>query len=990
MKSDRSVIAPSVIDVNKFPLRWTRQYSKTTPKGAASATTDIANIADIIYCLDFSGSQTRYSYNQLVDLNAKFPQIGVYPFGSEDHAHSLNTLTTLNGLFRTWITPKTSEAYGFSFPFPTSPLFIRQMFHDIPKDRPIQLVFNGDGAFSYSQVCPTFIEIVREAKRLGYFNNIVSFTILFSENTSPGTRRVLEPQLKEILVSSDSLMKFECIQLRRGSAEMSNRFSTLRAKNIKIPDGFLKFDNQLYHRLLTPQSLAEIFKHTPTLIQKYTQRMITIFMDTPGVLISPSNIAGKIYKALIALIQFNNDQFAIKLYFLNEISRIKDIHDSQYDTRQRVYENFRKADESNKLLMVARLVDQYSGLFISLRRDSATDIGAELTQFGAAIRDGSHYQMCAYLTKLYNEHSDSTMVTNSDTGFPILKDDASEQDKIYSFGLIANLFGFDKTTIGNSTLIVIAMFCLTNEYFDNDYVKHLAELYLFSTTNFEKINSMLYSSPTEFQNHMFSAPFSMLIYNTIRTFSSRFIAKGFTTDQLNSITKVYKVICKMTRSHPHSYSLNYRVKDYDFKTGDIYLLSNKSWEDAGKTIPFPTMPCIGYIGVMTRSDIFRGDKSNKVKFQYFEGGNDDYIHLDRKYLIRFSTNHTDEQFQAIKDLQSTLWDDYKRGCPSPNTYEQNFQNILHILGDSYNTDVQAKDTYTGVFKIDGDTTRSILNFNSPTNRTGIPSFIKKIHVLAWSKLPIETYGNTPIRPVTVNIPLTNGYTQPYTLTTEDSHAICKDFDCKVAATYTGRECSCGCEMMIRPGVDHVRLSCDHRIIKPCHTRYIETTVQDINSDNIRLDVSRCSMGCVECIQDAIHLSDGSSIRREDISGEIMAASATNFIGVCDKCVKLFIRGPRNCGGAHTLPTTCHICSPQKAWKCRECDIFHEHIAGCRWMKCCARFPEFDVECLEHCDHCKYIDGVLIAKGCGATYKMEDGEVQDEGRGAARSDGSYHY
>jgi hypothetical protein len=734
----------SVIEINETPLRFTRTYSKERKNDSSSPST----IADAILCLDFSGSQSKYTFEQLKHLNRTFSHIGVYPFGSDDSSLPLNKLTTLGQLFKEYIQPNIIPRFGFCFPWMTSPLFCRNMFRVIPKDRPIQLVFNGDGDFSSSRYCSqTFIDIVREAKELGYFTNIVSFTIMFSENTPPYTRNLLEPQLTEILTSSDSLMAIECKTLTQSNTAMEEHFRTLCAENIMIPDGYLKFGNELYHKLLTPQSITAILKERPILIPKYTQHILKIFLKTPIVLISESNIVGKIYKALIALKQFNKDQFAIQLYFLDELSQIKNIRDREYDTRQRVYANFRKADTSNKLLMVARLKDKYSGQCILLQRDSKVDMSRELIRFGEAIRDGSHYKMCSYLTGLYNEHSYFTMdTTSSRRGFPVLKDDATQQDKIYSFGLIANLFGFDDITIGNSSLIVIAMMFLTNEYFDNDYISSIAELYLFS--NFEKINTMLYISPSVFQNYMFSAPFSMLISNTIRTYKTRFISEGFTIEQLTRITTLYKVICKMVRSYPYLYSLPYRIQAFDFKLDDIYLISNTSWSDKDKEIPFPSMPCIGYIDTKSSSDTFCGCADNKVKFQYFEGDDNDCMYLDPKYLIRFSTNHTPEQFEAIKQLQTTLWNDYLSGRPSTDTYEQNFQKIVDILGDSYNTDIQTPDIYTGTFEIDCDTTRAILNFNSPINSSGLATFIKKEYILAWEKHPIETFGHVPFPHVT--------------------------------------------------------------------------------------------------------------------------------------------------------------------------------------------------------------------------------------------------
>jgi len=215
----------------------------------------------------------------------------------------------------------------------------------------------------------------------------------------------------------------------------------------------------------------------------------------------------------------------------------------------------------------------------------------------------------------------------------------------------------------------------------------------------------------------------------------------------------------------------------------------------------------------------------------------------------------------------------------------------------------------------------------------------------------------------------------------------KDFDRKVSAEYIGSECACGCGEIIQTGVVHVTLACRCRFITDCHEKFLKSTIQD--KQNIKLDVSDCPMGCVECLQDTIRTTDGHVFPRSSISSTLVAESSGNFIGVCNKCNVLFSRGPRVCAELHGLPNICPPCSPQSSWPCRECDLMHQHSGGCRHMKCCPRYPAFDDErCDEYCDHKQIIDGVLIAKGCGAKYKMDDGEVQDLGEGASVSDGSY--
>jgi hypothetical protein len=437
----------------------------------------------------------------------------------------------------------------------------------------------------------------------------------------------------------------------------------------------------------------------------------------------------------------------------------------------------------------------------------------------------------------------------------------------------------------------------------------------------------------------------------------------------------------MSLSATHTYDFSYTLRDYDYKEGDMYLIKRSSWSDSGKECPHPQQVCVCYIDAQSSNSYFG---KGKIKFQYFEGGDKDFFHIHPKYLIRFSTKHTPEQFEAVKEFQSQQWDEFLAGNPSTNTYQENLQIIIGLLGSSYSSDVDVKDTYTGTYTISNSIMRDILSFTSDA----APTFLKRDNIKYWASKPITMFDNEEIHPIGLNITLANGFVQEYQLTLEDVYAMQKDFDRKVSAEYIGSECACGCGEIIQTGVVHVTLACGCRFITDCHEKFLKSTIQD--KQNIKLDVSDCPMGCVECLQDTIRTTDGHVFPRSSISSTLVAESSGNFIGVCNKCNVLFSRGPRVCAELHGLPNICPPCSPQSSWPCRECDLMHQHSGGCRHMKCCPRYPAFDDErCDEYCDHKQIIDGVLIAKGCGAKYKMDDGEVQDLGEGAAVSDGSYY-
>ena len=517
----------------------------------------VSDVAYILMGLDFSGSQNNFTYNQAVELNKKYGYTSVHPFGG-NHSDALNKTTTLNKLFSEYITPRTEEGYGFSFPWATYTDFIKTMFEGMPTDRPVQLVISGDGNFNASK--QSFIEIVEEMMAFGRFRNVVSFTIMFSNNASETTRTTLTTKLEKILTGTDSLMKFSTHHLSLNKGDMVAVFDTLNETNVTIPTDYLKFGDELYHKWLTPSSIATIMKEKQTLIPKYIQKIISTFDTMPLVLSSESNITRKIYKALVSLKGFKNDTFNIQLYFLNAMSTLNDRIDSKKDLRNRIYKSFKLPDESTTLLMIARLQDKYSGEYLTMT-DVDPSVLKTLSEFMDIMSDGSHFKLGLFLRSIFNEHSTSRVVTSS-TGFPKLMDSASIDDKIYSFNLIGSLFGHE-VTISNSSLLVFAMFFLTNENVSDPYLLELSEFFLFA--NVDKMRSLLYTDDGEFQPYVFSSFFARIMNHTIVLYKSKFMESGFSEDELTTLQTHYRAICKMSLSATHTYDFSYTLHDYDIK-----------------------------------------------------------------------------------------------------------------------------------------------------------------------------------------------------------------------------------------------------------------------------------------------------------------------------------------------------------------------------------------------------------------------------------------
>ena len=155
------------------------------------------------------------------------------------------------------------------------------------------------------------------------------------------------------------------------------------------------------------------------------------------------------------------------------------------------------------------------------------------------------------------------------------------------------------------------------------------------------------------------------------------------------------------------------------------------------------------------------------------------------------------------------------------------------------------------------------------------------------------------------------------------------------------------------------------------------------------------MGCSSCISPLIRFNDYTVLITANITDEIVNASASNIVGRCISCCDYFVRGPRDCATAHTLPTQCMECLPKRFWTCpgrmadgSPCSVMTEHGGGCRMMQCCPVRDGWDDPCPPGCTHTLKIGGNIIAIGCGHRYKMDDGLEQDDG--TAVSDGSVFY
>jgi hypothetical protein len=231
----------------------------------------------------------------------------------------------------------------------------------------------------------------------------------------------------------------------------------------------------------------------------------------------------------------------------------------------------------------------------------------------------------------------------------------------------------------------------------------------------------------------------------------------------------------------------------------------------------------------------------------------------------------------------------------------------------------------------------------------------------------------------------------YNLTLSDIEGIISDFTRQFSILRSGTECDCGCEFSVGPGTKFVAPGCGHKYSESCYTVWRASSRQDPR--DIHLNASDCPMGCVSCLQDPIEMESGRRLWRSDLSDAVVAASSSNCIAMCSACTLPNIIYPRSCS-THMEDDTmrCEACSDQSYWKCptEGCELRHEHVRGCRWLRCCPVHTSFDVPCPGNCKFTLIGEfGNEIARGCGQEYKMKDGLVQDGGAGAAASDGSYY-
>ena len=1005
--------------VNSNPLRFFKKNpSKSSSGGASGGASGRASSGAIwkYVFFDFSGSMNEYSMRQLVNLFNSLEKIMIFPFGGTISSgytgrspstwrywleRNANKWIDLNILMTVW-----NDNFNKRTDWGTLPtMFVWATHTDLidiglqtlpTTGSTIDVIFVGDGAFSDRN----FISHVSKAARNGSLKNVSSFTFLGANNISPGTKITLDRELKRILTTSSSAIKWNSSTLLHGPDELTNKITAIKSSGIVIPPGWLFFDAgsapQLFHEKLTPMSISKILIAHGGLVCDYIDYLVRVFRDTPIMFTREDNIASKIYQGLKILKAFNNDEFNIKKCLFDRISKA-----NTTPSHKAAFKILSTADSSAEKLFIEQMRDRFTGEFYRIVTDSG---GAAFspTQIDAAMRDMSYTTFIRLLDNSFCEASTDTIIKTTDFGFPVIAESSDwESNAIMSMRMIPFLLGQEGRLIGGNFKMVSAMYLLTSEYMDEPYIRRVAEAFIFSAANRPTIRDLIYTATGEFQDNIYSTAFARVIFHFCQIYSDRIGDLGIDFD---AIKNIYVAICKISSGRSFTHNITITKEAYEFEVGDIVLISPDSWLATGGVCPYPEMVNLARITDPNPKE--RNFRKGSYRLRFLEGDSMDFTYVDASFMVKLAGKDELDAgvIKTIRKFQRDMWlkwlhfpdrredsDDGKETNRDGSliTFKQNLHAIMRMIDPRHSLEVTAKKLIT-------------MKLEAPKNiigtLTGIPmsgKITKTLIEATRASLGVSPdimgfISTTPVDELTIK----DEYgIFSHIIDESDIADMVERFNLLVSAKSAGYECACGCEAIIRPGVIFESPGCGHHYIPRCLKVYKDSCIQD--PMNITFGVSECPIGCQSCISPLIRLNDHTVIITSNMDDSLVNSSATNIIGRCVSCYDYFVRGPRDCSLTHTLPTQCTECLPKQFWQCpgtrsdgTRCSVMTEHGGGCRMMQCCPIRNGWDDPCPDGCTHTQKVDGHVIAIGCGARYKMEDGLKQDDG--TAVSDGSHFY
>ena len=1008
----------SYSEVNSAPFRFFKKNPKVSSTGRP-------NTKFVFY--DFSGSMTAHSKEQFLYFCKHYPDALIMPFGlsswpgSRFHKADMRWREWLefksgewikaHELWRTWDDKKrVIDKWGDGahqvyerdetfFPWGTYTTAIEKGLSLLPKSGSmIDLVFVGDGSFSDGN---KFISIMSEAGAAGFLKKVENFSFLLAHNASQATRDKLTPLIQTTLTASNSKINYIPDILHMHPGHLCDVIKTVKSSGVDVPDGWLFFDcgrgPQIFHSNLTPASISEILKANGGLVSDYIDYLVRIFRDTPVVFTSENNIASKIFQALKTLKHYNSDMFGIQRSLFDRFSRA-----NTTPLHNKAFKMLRTADTTAEKLFMEQMVSDFSGEFYQILN---TEGGSPFssTDLDDALRDMSFTTFIKLLDNSFSESSTDRLVKTSSGGFPVIRDCVDWNTKaIKSMRMIPFMLGQEGRLISGNFIMVAAMYILTSEEITEPYIRRVAETFIFSEENKSKLKSLIYKDGgSEFQDNIYSSSFARVIYHFYQIYSDRLSDLEI---DFSMIKDIYVAICNILVRKNYKTTIKIKALGYNFRVGDFVLIEPVSWETSGKPCPYVEMVNLAVITDPNPKE--RNFRKGAYRLRFLEGDSKDFTYVTAEFMSKIANAEdvTKEIRTAIRAFQRNMWlkwlhypdrrDDSDDGKElnadgSIVTFEQNLHCIMRMLNPRHSLELMEREE----LEMELPVPKIIIELI-----TGIPHFVK-ISKAVIESVRLGLNVDVNIRAICDSIPpsdkrLTDEFhTFNHMIDVSDLETIYADFSRRCSIKCAGHECACGCEAIIRPGVVYTDPGCGHHFLPKCLDTYEKSCIQD--PMDIDFGKSLCAMGCPSCISPLIRFNDHTVIITANIADEIVNASASNIVGRCMSCCDYFVRGPRDCATAHTLPIQCTECLPKRFWTCpgrmvdgRPCSIMTEHGGGCRMMQCCPIRNGWDDPCDSNCKHILKIGEIVISIGCGHRYKMDDGLEQDDG--TAVSDGSVFY
>jgi hypothetical protein len=320
------------------------------------------------------------------ELNSKsdvsFHKFGGVPDNIPTNVESYKGVERVSHLENGWFNRIANMDNTFFNHASTDTVMIKNALETLPQGIPIHLIFECDGIFRSGTV--PLARILQECA--GKLQNIKKVTLIFSPWTPPAQIEILTREIKLVVNTIASSIKFESKLLPKSiernvlttpqavkdayntqiSGITRDIYTRGKTSTIVLPPSFYSFESFMIHRDLTPESIIKLLNIIePREKINFINEMINLLISTITTNPILLNIEGNIYQMLHSIARLiQNHTFTPEAHILQTIARFAE-EDGRTFKISRAYFNWlsayndqRNDDEIRKLINESKISKQ--------------------------------------------------------------------------------------------------------------------------------------------------------------------------------------------------------------------------------------------------------------------------------------------------------------------------------------------------------------------------------------------------------------------------------------------------------------------------------------------------------------------------------------------------------------------------------------------------------------------------------------------------------